>query len=59
MCSKTKVVSEGHGDSVERPNVEHLDGFDSETRSSPAPAAFQNLRKKCKKNKKTHALDAF
>ena len=52
MCNKTNVVSEGHGDSVERPNVEHLDGFDREAHSTPAPAAFQNLRKKCKKLKK-------
>ena len=49
MCSKTKVVSEGHGDSVERPNVEHLDGFDREAHSTPAPAAFQNLKKDEKK----------
>ena len=48
MCNKTNVVSEGHGDSVERPNVEHLDGFDREAHSSPAPAAFQNLKKSCK-----------
>ena len=57
MCNKTNVVSEGHGDSVERPNVEHLDGFDREAHSSPAPAAFQNLRKICKKNlKKMHRM---
>ena len=48
MCNKR----EGHGDSVERPNVEHLDGFDREAHSNPAPAAFQNLRKMCKKLKK-------
>ena len=52
MCNKTNVVSEGHGDSVERPNVEHLDGFDREAHSTPAPAAFQNLRKKMQKTKR-------
>ena len=56
---KTNVVSEGHSDSVERPNVEHLDDFDREAHSTPAPAAFQNLRKICKKIKKNNALDAF
>ena len=56
---QNKNVFEGHGDSVERPNVEHLDGFDREAHSTPAPAAFQNLRKICKKNKKNNALDAF
>ena len=60
MCNKTKVVSEGHSDSVERPNVEHLDGFDREAHSTPVHAAFQNLKKRCKKlEKQTNALDAF
>ena len=56
MCNKTNLVSEGHGDSVERPNVEHLDGFDREAHSTPAPAAFQNLKKDAKKlkNKQMH-----